>query len=109
MKSQVTLVINVVDVNDNPPIFKKRKYQGFMNNDLTNLRNDLQVSTSMKYPEYLCGCAQHTHTLCGCAHSERGWCGRLLYRECAVSVRAGKYQQAQNIAVFDIKNFKCVL
>ena len=44
MKSQVTLAINVVDVNDNPPIFKKRKYQGFMNNDLTNLRNDLQVS-----------------------------------------------------------------
>ena len=44
MKSQVTLAINVLDVNDNPPIFKKRKYQGFMNNDLTNLRNDLQVS-----------------------------------------------------------------
>ena len=52
MKSQVTLAINVVDVNDNPPIFKKRKYQGFMNNDLTNLRNDLQVSikiTNIKY------------------------------------------------------------
>ena len=44
MKSQVTLAINVMDINDNPPIFKKRKYQGFMNNDLTNLRNDLQVS-----------------------------------------------------------------
>ena len=44
MKSQVTLAINIVDFNDNPPIFKKRKYQGFMNNDLTNLRNDLQVS-----------------------------------------------------------------
>ena len=43
LKSQVTLVINIKDVNDNPPIFKKRKYQGFMNNDLTNLRNDLQV------------------------------------------------------------------
>ena len=44
MKSQVTLAINIMDINDNPPIFKKRKYQGFMNNDLTNLRNDLQVS-----------------------------------------------------------------
>ena len=41
--SQTTLVINVIDVNDNPPIFKKRKYQGFMNKDLTGLRNDLQV------------------------------------------------------------------
>ena len=44
MKSQVTLVVNIMDVNDNPPVFKRRKYQGFMNNDLTNLRNDLQVS-----------------------------------------------------------------
>ena len=43
-------------------------------------------------PEYLCGCAQHTHTLCGCAHSVRRGCGRLLHKECAVSVRAEKYQ-----------------
>ena len=41
--SQATLVINVIDINDNPPIFKKRKYQGFMNKELTALRNDLQV------------------------------------------------------------------
>ena len=46
--SQTTLVINVIDVNDNPPIFKKRKYQGFMNKDLTGLRNDLQVEATDK-------------------------------------------------------------
>ena len=32
------------------------------------------------------------HCVCGCAHSERRRCGRLNYRECAVSVRTGKYQ-----------------
>ena len=42
--------------------------------------------------EYLCGCAQHTHTLCGCAHSVGRGCERLLSKECAVSVRMGKYQ-----------------
>ncbi len=42
--SQATVIVNVVDVNDNAPIFKHRKYQGFMNRDLTDLRNDLQAS-----------------------------------------------------------------
>ena len=41
--AQVTLVINVQDVNDNAPVFKRRRYQGFMSTDLTSLRNDLQV------------------------------------------------------------------
>ena len=31
------------DVNDVPPKFKKRKYEGFMSNDLSRLRNNLQV------------------------------------------------------------------
>ena len=43
LRSQVTLAVNVLDVNDNAPVFKKRKYQGFMNKELTDLRNDLQV------------------------------------------------------------------
>lgn len=43
LKSQATVIINILDINDNPPIFKRRKYQGFMNQDLTDLRNDLQV------------------------------------------------------------------
>jgi hypothetical protein len=33
-------------VNDNPPQFKQRKYEGFMTPDLTRLRNDVQVSQS---------------------------------------------------------------
>lgn len=44
--AQATIVINVVDVNDQPPIFLKKKYQGFMNGDLTKLRNDLQVEAT---------------------------------------------------------------
>ena len=61
------------------------------------------------YPEYLCGCAQHTHTLCGCAHSVRGGCGRLLHRECAVSVRAGKYQVCSVWKFVLIKKLKKLL
>ena len=37
------LVITIDDVNDVPPLFKRRKYEGFMTPDLTRLRNDLQV------------------------------------------------------------------
>ena len=37
------LVISIDDVNDVPPLFKRRKYEGFMTPDLTRLRNDLQV------------------------------------------------------------------
>ena len=44
--SEVTVEIDVLDVNDQPPRFVKRKYQGFMNKDLTKLRNDLQVEVS---------------------------------------------------------------
>ena len=33
-----------------------------------------------------------THCVCGCAHNARRGCGRLLHKECAVSVRAEKYQ-----------------
>lgn len=43
LRSQATVIINILDINDNAPIFKRRKYQGFMNQELTDLRNDLQV------------------------------------------------------------------
>lgn len=43
LSSQATIIVNVSDVNDNAPVFKKRMYQGFMNGDLSNLRNDVQV------------------------------------------------------------------
>ena len=41
--AQASIVLTIKDINDNPPRFLKKKYQGFMNNDLTHLRNDLQV------------------------------------------------------------------
>ena len=43
LSSQATVIVNLLDENDNPPIFKRRKYQGFMNSDLSDFRNDLQV------------------------------------------------------------------
>eukprot|EP00095_Tigriopus_kingsejongensis_P012458 maker-scaffold696_size110080-snap-gene-0.13 protein:Tk12458 transcript:maker-scaffold696_size110080-snap-gene-0.13-mRNA-1 annotation:"cad86_drome ame: full" len=44
--AQATIVINLKDVNDQPPRFLKKKYQGFMNSELTQLRNDLQVEAA---------------------------------------------------------------
>ena len=41
--ARVRLVINIEDVNDVPPLFKQRKYEGFMTSDLSRLRNNLQV------------------------------------------------------------------
>ena len=41
--ARARLVITVLDVNDVPPLFKRRKYEGFMSSDLTRLRNNLQV------------------------------------------------------------------
>ena len=41
--SQAKIHFILLDVNDSPPKFKKRVYQGFMNSDLTRLRNDVQV------------------------------------------------------------------
>ena len=41
--ARTRLVINIEDVNDVPPLFKKRKYEGFMSSDLSRLRNNLQV------------------------------------------------------------------
>ena len=41
--ARVRLVITVEDVNDMPPLFKQRKYEGFMSSDLSRLRNNLQV------------------------------------------------------------------
>ena len=38
-----SMVWCVQDVNDTPPEFKQRKYEGFMTPDLTRLRNDVQV------------------------------------------------------------------
>ena len=37
----------LLDTNDSRPKFKKRTYQGFMNSDLTHLRNDLQVEVNL--------------------------------------------------------------
>ena len=41
--ARARLVISVEDVNDMPPLFKQRKYEGFMSSDLSRLRNNLQV------------------------------------------------------------------
>ena len=41
--ARARLVINIEDVNDVPPLFKQRKYEGFMTSDLSRLRNNLQV------------------------------------------------------------------
>ena len=41
--ARARLVIMIEDVNDVPPLFKQRKYEGFMSSDLTRLRNNLQV------------------------------------------------------------------
>ena len=41
--ARARLVITVEDVNDMPPLFKQRKYEGFMSSDLSRLRNNLQV------------------------------------------------------------------
>ena len=42
--ARTRLVINIEDVNDVPPLFKQRKYEGFMSSDLSHLRNNLQVN-----------------------------------------------------------------
>ena len=44
--AEATLEITVKDVNDHAPRFVRKKYQGFMNKDLTKLRNDLQVEAN---------------------------------------------------------------
>ena len=44
--SQARVHFILLDTNDSPPEFKKRSYQGFMNSDLTRLRNDLQVEVN---------------------------------------------------------------
>ena len=38
-------------MNDVPPKFKKRKYEGFMSNDLSRLRNNLQVKITKERVE----------------------------------------------------------
>lgn len=40
---QTTVEISVMDINDEAPKFLRKVYQGFMNNELTRLRNDLIV------------------------------------------------------------------
>ena len=52
LSSQATIIVNVLDENDNPPIFKRRKYQGFMNSDLSDFRNDLQVILEQNFYFY---------------------------------------------------------
>ena len=47
--SQARVHFILLDTNDSPPEFKKRSYQGFMNSDLTRLRNDLQVEVNYKF------------------------------------------------------------
>ena len=42
----------LLDKNDSPPNFKKRAYQGFMNSELTHLRNDLQVEVTKNYENF---------------------------------------------------------
>ena len=41
--ARAALLISIEDVNDVPPLFKQRKYEGFMTADLSRLRNSLQV------------------------------------------------------------------
>ena len=41
--ARARLIISIEDVNDVPPLFKQRKYEGFMTSDLSRLRNNLQV------------------------------------------------------------------
>ena len=53
LSSQATVIVNLLDENDNPPIFKRRKYQGFMNSDLSDFRNDLQVISKKIYSDLL--------------------------------------------------------
>ena len=36
-------LFSIEDVNDKTPIFKKKTYEGFMNEDLSRLRSSLQV------------------------------------------------------------------
>ena len=43
LASNFTFRVEVEDVNDFPPRFKRRKYEGFMTPDLARLRSDLQV------------------------------------------------------------------
>ena len=53
LSSQATVIVNLLDENDNPPIFKRRKYQGFMNSDLSDFRNDLQVISKKDLKRYV--------------------------------------------------------
>lgn len=53
LSSQATVIVNLLDENDNPPIFKRRKYQGFMNSDLSDFRNDLQVISKKDLKRYI--------------------------------------------------------
>ena len=53
LSSQATVIVNLLDENDNSPIFKRRKYQGFMNSDLSDFRNDLQVISKKDLKRYI--------------------------------------------------------
>lgn len=44
--ARVDFIIRVMDANDNPPIFTRKSYIGFLTADLTNLRGDLQVQVT---------------------------------------------------------------
>ena len=46
---QATVEVEVIDVNDVRPKFQRSVYQGFMNKQLTALRNDLIVQVLYLY------------------------------------------------------------
>ena len=41
-------ICSIEDVNDIPPIFKRKTYEGFMTQDLSRLRNNLQVLKNVR-------------------------------------------------------------
>ena len=78
----------------------------------------LRFNSKKSDAEYICDCAQQTHTLCMCAHIVQRVCGRLLHKECVEcacdkipSVWCAEIctnKKSQNIDIFETKTPECV-